>query len=52
MTRDEARKYVQRDYTVKGLRDHLRENGVEFSARASKAELIEQVLDFEESQDN
>lgn len=47
-TREEARAYIIRNYTVKEMREHLKEAGVKGISKAKKEELVEMMLDIEE----
>lgn len=50
-TREEAREYIIKNYTVKEMREHLKAAGVKGISRAKKEELIEMMLDVEEQKD-
>lgn len=50
-TREEAREYIIKNYTVKEMREHLKAAGVKGISRAKKEELIEMMLDIEEQKD-
>ena len=48
VTREEARAQVVKNYTVKEMREALKEAGVKGISRAKKNELVEMMLDLEE----
>lgn len=50
-TREDARNYIVKNYTVKEMREHLKAEGVKGVSRAKKEELVEMMLDMEEQKD-
>lgn len=51
VTREEARAQVVKNYTVKEMREALKEAGYKGISRLNKAELVELMLDEAEAQD-
>lgn len=51
ITREEARAQVVKNYTVKEMREALKEAGIKGISRAKKDELVEMMLDLEEQKD-